>query len=131
MHNFTLFGQASVPPERLLKALLLISSYSMRSERAFCWELDYSLLYRWFLDVDLMEPSFDATGCTKDRRRLMRHKVGRTLFEEVACEADRRGLMSDERFRVDGTLIEESASMKSFRRRDVDDDSRGDGECAT
>ena len=74
-----------------------------------------------------MESSFDATAFTKNRRRLLRHKVGRTLCEEVAREADRRGLMSDERFSVDGTLIEEVASMKSFRRRDDDDNSRGDG----
>ena len=64
---------------------------------------------------------------TKNRRRLLRHKVGRKLFEEVAYEADRRGLMSDEHFSVDGTLIEATASMKSFRRRDDDDDSRGNG----
>ena len=120
-------GRASVPPERLLKSLLLISLYSIRSERAFCQELDYNLLYRWFLDMDLMEPSFDATVFTKNRRRLLRHKVGRKLFEEVAYEADRRGLMSDEHFSVDGTLIEAAASIKNFRRRDDDDESRGDG----
>ena len=124
-------GRASVPPERLLKSLLLISLYSIRSERAFCEELDYNLLYRWFLDMDLMEPSFDATVFTKNRRRLLRHKVGRKLFEEVAYEADRQGLMSDEHFSVDGTLIEAAASIKSFRRRDDDDDSRGDGQGAS
>ena len=70
-------GRASVPPERLLKALLLISLYSIRSERAFCQDLDYNLLYRWFLDMDLMEPSFDATVFTKNRRRSLRHKVRR------------------------------------------------------
>ena len=69
-----------------------------------------------------MEPSFDATVFTKNRRRLLRHKEGRTLFEEVSYEADRRGLMSDEHFSVDGTLIEAAASIKSFRRRDDDDD---------
>ena len=58
---YSKIGRASVPPERLLKSLLLISLYSIRSERAFCQELDYNLLYRWFLDMDLMEPSFDAT----------------------------------------------------------------------
>ena len=124
---YSKIGRASVPPERLLKSLLLISLYSIRSERAFCQELDYNLLYRWFLDMDLMEPSFDATVFTKNRRRLLRHKVGRKLFEEVAYEADRRGLMSDEHFSVDGTLIEAAASIKSFRRRDDDDDSMGDG----
>ena len=104
---YSKIGRASVPPERLLKALLLISLYSIRNERAFCQELDYNLLYRWFLDMDLMEPSFDATVFTKNRRRLLRHRVGMKLFEEVAYEADRRGLMSDEHFSVDGTLIEQ------------------------
>ena len=123
---YSKIGRASVPPERLLKALLLISLYSIRSERAFCQELDYNLLYRWFLDMDLMEPSFDATVFTKNRRRLLPHKVGRKLFEEVAYEADRRGLMSYEHFSVDGTLIEAAASIKSFRRRDDDDESKGE-----
>ena len=127
---YSRIGRASVPPERLLKSLLLISLYSIRSERAFCQELDYNLLYRWFLDMDLMEPGFAPTVFTKNRRRLLRHKVGRKLFEEVAYEADRRGLMSDERFSVDGTLIEAAASIRSFRRRD-DDDSEGDGEDAS
>ena len=122
---YSQIGRASVPPERLLKALLLVSLYSIRSERAFCQELDYNLLYRWFLDMDLMEPSFDATVFTKNRRRLLRHRVGRKLFDEVA---DRRGLMSDEHFSVDGTLIEAAASIKSFRRRDDDDESKGEGE---
>ena len=124
---YSQIGRASVPPERLLKALLLISLYSIRSEMA-CQELDYNLLYRWFLDMDLMEPSFDATVFTKNRRRLLRHRVGRKLFEEVADEADRRGLMSDEHFSVDDTLIEAAASIKSFRRRDDDDESKGEGE---
>ena len=124
---YSKIGRSSVPPERLLKSLLLISLYSIRSERAFCQELDYNLLYRWFLDMDLMEPSFDATVFTRNRRSLLRYKVGRKLFEEVACEADRRGLMSDEHFSVDGTLIEAAASIKSFRQHDDDDESRGDG----
>ena len=75
-----------------------------------------------------MEPSFDATVFTKNRRRLLRHRVGRKLFEEVAYEVDRRGLMSDEHFSVDRTLIEAAARIKSFRRRDDDNDTTGDGE---
>ncbi len=120
-------GRASVPPERLLKSLFLISLYSIRSERAFCQELDYNLLHRWYLDMDLVEPSFDPTVLTKNRRRLLRHKVGRTLFAEVTYEADRRGLMSDEHFSVDGTLIEAAASIKIFRRRNDDDDAGDSG----
>ena len=97
-------GRASVPPERLLKASLLISLYSVRSERAFCEELEYNLLFRWFLDMNLMERSFDPTVFTKNRKRLLEHRVGQTLFDEVVWEADRRGLLSDEHFSVDGTL---------------------------
>ena len=111
-------GRASVPPERLLKASLLISLYSVRSERAFCEELEYNLLFCWFLDMNLMERSFDPTVFTKNRKRLLEHKTGQALFDEVVWEADRRGLLSDEHFSVDGTLIEAVASIKSFRRRD-------------
>ena len=110
-------GRASVPPERLLKASVLISLYSVRSERAFCQELEYNLLYRWFLDMNLMERSFDSTVFTKNRRRLMEHEIGQALFDEVVWEADRHGLLSDEHFSVDGTLIEAAASIKSFRSR--------------
>ena len=111
-------GRASVPPERLLKASLLISIYSVRSERAFCEELEYNLLFRWFLDMNLMERSFDPTVFTKNRKRLLEHKTGQARFDEVVWEADRRGLLSDEHFSVDGTLIEAVASIKSFRRRE-------------
>ena len=111
-------GRASVPPERLLKASLLISLYSLRSERAFCEELEYNLLFLWFLDMNLMERSFDPTVFTKNRKRLLEHRTGQALFDEVVWEADRRGLLSDEHFSVDGTLIESVASIKSFRRRE-------------
>ena len=120
-------GRASVPPERLLKASLLIALYSVRSERAFCEELEYNLLYRWFLDMDLMERSFDATVFTKNRQRLLAHDTGRALFDEVVWAADAEGLLSDEHFSVDGTLLEAAASLKSFRSKEgspppVDDD---------
>jgi transposase len=118
-------GRPSIPPERLLKASLLIALYSVRSERAFCEELDYNILFRWFLDMDLMEPSFDATSFTKNRARLLRHHVGQQLFDEVAAFADGRGLLSDEHFTVDGTLIEAAASLKSFTRRDTDPPGKG------
>ena len=91
-------GRASVPPERRLKASLLIALYSVRSERAFCEELEYNLLYRWFLDMDLMERSFDATVFTKNRQRLLAHDAGRVLFDEVVWAADEEGLLSDEHF---------------------------------
>ncbi len=113
-------GRPSIPPERLLKASLLIALYSVRSERAFCEELDYNMLYRWFLDMNLVEPSFDATVFTKNLERILKHRVGQQLFDEVVAEAYERGLLSDEHFTVDGTLIEAAASLKSFRRRDGD-----------
>ncbi len=113
-------GRPSIPPERLLKSSLLIALYSVRSERAFCEELDYNLLFRWFLGMNLVEPSFDATTFTKNRERLLKHRVGQALFDEVVLEADRRGLLSDEHFTVDGTLIEAAASLKSFKPRDGD-----------
>jgi transposase len=111
-------GRPSIPPERLLKASLLIALYSVRSERAFCEELDYHLLFRWFLDMDLLEPSFDPSTFSKNRERLLEHDVGRQFFDEVVGLAHERGLLSDEHFTVDGTLIEAAASLKSFRRRD-------------
>jgi transposase len=113
-------GRRSIPPERLLKASLLIALYSVRSERAFCEELDFNLLFRWFLDMELIEPSFDPTTFTKNRQRLLRHEVGRQLFDLVVAAAHQRGLLSDEHFTVDGTLIEAAASLKSFKRRDGD-----------
>jgi transposase len=111
-------GRPSIPPERLLKSSLLIALYSVRSERAFCEQLQYNLLFRWFLGMNLIEPSFDPTVFTKNRKRLLEHQVGQQLFDEVVAEAHEQGLLSDEHFSVDGTLIEAAASLKSFRRRD-------------
>jgi transposase len=111
-------GRPSIPPERLLKASVLIALYSVRSERAFCEELDYNLLFRWFLDMELIEPSFDATVFTKNRQRLLDHEVGQQVFDWVVGAAHAKGLLSDEHFTVDGTLIEAAASLKSFKPRD-------------
>ena len=111
-------GRRSIPPERLLKASLLIPLYSVRSERQLCEQLEYNLLFRWFLDMDPWEPVFDATTFTKNRHRLLKHQVGQELFDEVVAAAHARGLLSDEHFTVDGTLIEAAASFKSFRPKD-------------
>src|SRR5215217_4046449 len=111
-------GRPSIPPERRLKASLLIALYSIRSERAFCEELEYHLLYRWFLDLGLVEPGFDPSSFAKNRERLLRHEVAQRFFDEVVFQADRLGLLSDQHFTVDGTLIEAAASLKSFRRTD-------------
>jgi len=108
-------GRPSIPPERLLKASLLMSLYSIRSERAFCEQLEYHLLYRWFLGMDMLEPVFDRSTFSKNRERLLRHQVAQQFFDAVVRQADRRGLLSNEHFTVDGTLIEAAASLKSFK----------------
>jgi transposase/IS5 family transposase len=111
-------GRPSIPPERLLKASVLMALYSIRSERLFCEQLDYQLLFRWFLDMDLYEPGWDHSTFTKKRPRFLGFTGGRRLFDEVVYQADALGLLSNEHFTVDGTLIEAAASLKSFRRRD-------------
>lgn len=115
-------GRPSVPPERLLKSLLLIALHSIRSERMFCEQLGYNLLYRWFLDMDMVEEPFDASTFSRNRERLLEHDVAGAFFRAVRDRARRGRLMSSEHFSVDGTLIESWASMKSFRPKDEDDD---------
>lgn len=108
-------GRPSVPPERLLKALLLGALYSVRSEAQLVERIDTDLLFRWFLDMDPAEPVFDATAFTHNRPRLEQHGLMAAFFEAVLKEALAAGLTSDEHFSVDGTLIESYASTKSFR----------------
>jgi transposase len=115
-------GRSSVPPERLLKSMLLIALYSVRSERQFCEQLDYNLLFRWFLDMDMLQSSFDATVFTYNRERLMAHDVAAQFFGAVVEQARSRQLLSSDHFSVDGTLIESWASAKSFRPKDDEDD---------
>jgi transposase len=113
-------GRPSVPPERLLKGQLLIAVYSIRSERQLSEQLQYNLLFRWFLDMDMLEPAFDASTYSRNRDRLMSHDVAAAFF--AAVREHGQDLMSHEHFSVDGTLIEAWASLKSFRRKDDDDD---------
>ena len=115
---YAVCGRPSIPPERLLKASLLISLYSVRSERAFCEQLDYDLLFRWFLGMNLIEPSFDPSTFSKNRERLLEHNVAQQFFDRVVLQANTLGFLSDEHFTVDGTLIEAAASLKSFRPKD-------------
>src|ERR1019366_5732167 len=103
-----------IPPERLLKAQLLIALYSVRSDRLFCETLDYNILFRWFLDMGLEEPSFDPSTFSKNRERLAGEEVALKFFDAVVREARALELLSDEHFSVDGTLIEAWASLKSF-----------------
>jgi transposase len=111
-------GRPSIPPERLLKAQILIALYSVRSDRMFCEQLDYNLLFRWFLDMNMDERSFDHSSFTKNRDRLLEHDVAGEFFAAVVERAQQLGLMSSEHFTVDGTLIEAWASLKSFRPKD-------------
>ena len=111
-------GRPSIPPERLLKSQILIALYSVRSDRMFCEQLDYNLLFRWFLDMNADDPVFDHSTFTKNRDRLLAHDVAQEFFTAVVEEARARGLMSSEHFTVDGTLIEAWASLKTFRRKD-------------
>src|SRR5216110_992128 len=103
---YSAIGRPSIPPERLLKAQLLIALYSVRSERQFCERLGYDLLFRFFLDMNLDDASWDATTFTKNRDRLVQHEVARQFFEAVVRQAKQAGLMSADHFTVDGTLIE-------------------------
>lgn len=107
-------GRPSIPPERLLKAKLLIALYSVRSETLFCEQLGYNLLYRWFLDMDLMEASFVQSVFSKNQQRLLEHEVGQRFFRAIYEMSRRENWASDEHFTVDGTLIEAAASLKSF-----------------
>jgi transposase len=111
-------GRPSIPPERLLKASLLMAQYTVRSERMFCEQLDYNLLFRWFLDLNWDEPAFDHSTFSRNRMRLLRHDVAGEFFRTVVSEARELKLTSDEHFTVDGTLIEAWASLKSLRPKD-------------
>jgi transposase len=112
-------GRPSIPPERLMRALLLQVFYSVRSERMLMEQLDYNLLFRWFVGMEMDEPVWNHAVFSKNRDRLLNHELAREFFARVKAQAE--GLMSDEHFTVDGTLIEAWASHKSFRRKDDTD----------
>lgn len=107
-------GRPSIPPERLLKAKVLIGLFSVRSENLFVEQLHYNLLFRWFLDMDMTEPVFDNSTFSKNQTRLMEHDAAKIFFAQVVDLAREQGWVSDEHFSVDGTLIEAWASLKSF-----------------
>ena len=119
-------GRPSIPPERLLKASLLIALYSVRSDRLFCEMLDYNILFRWFLDMNLEERGLDQSNFSRLRERLVESKLACRFFDAVVGEARKLDLLSDEHFTVDGTLIEAWASTaKSMRRKDGPPDAGG------
>src|SRR6516162_736615 len=114
-------GRPSIPPEKLLRALLLQVLYTMRSERLLMEQLDYNLLFRWFVGLNMDEAIWDATVYSKNRERLLNGDVAEEFFKEVLGIAQHYDLLSDEHFTVDGTLIEAWAGQKSFKKKDSGD----------
>lgn len=120
-------GRPSVPPEQILRALLLQILYTIRSERQLVEQLDFNLLFRWFVGLQMDDRVWNATVFTKNRDRLLKGEVADKFFDSVVAIAQTRGLLSNEHFSVDGTMIEASASLKSFqkkggrKKRDPDD----------
>jgi len=110
-------GRPSIPPEKLLRALVLQCLYSVRSERLLMEQLDYNLLFRWFVGLNLDDPVWDFTVFSKNRERMLEDDVARAFFTEIGALAREKGLLSDEHFTVDGTLIEAWAGQKSFKPR--------------
>jgi transposase len=111
-------GRPSIAPEKLLRALLLQVLYTVRSERLLMEQLEYNLLFRWFVGLNLDEPVWDATVFSKNRERLLEGGIAEGFFAAVVGQARGQGLLSDEHFTVDGTLIEAWAGHKSFKRKD-------------
>jgi transposase len=116
-HMYSEMGRPSIPPEKLLRAQLLQMLYSVRSERLLMEEIDYSVLFRWFVGMNMDEPVWDPTVFTKNRDRLLEHQVAKVFFAQVWKQAEQANLTSDEHFTVDGTLLEACASLKSFQKK--------------
>lgn len=119
-------GRPSIAPEKLLRGLLLQMLYSIRSERLLVEEIDYSVLFRWFVGMNLDEEVWDATTFTKNRERLLEADVAKEFLARVVEQARARGFTSDEHFTVDGTLLEAWAGAKSFQRKEEKKASGGD-----
>src|SRR5580693_4889697 len=111
-------GRPSIAPEKLLRALLLQALYSVRSERMLMEQLDYNLLFRWFVGLNMDDPIWDVTVFTKNRERLLDGDIAEAFFRAELKQARQRNLLSDEHFTVDGALLEAGASLKSFQRKD-------------
>ena len=122
-------GRPSIPPEHLLKGTLLMALYSIRSERQFCERLQYDLLFKWFLDLNIMDPGFDATAFSHNRERLKPLPTGQepVVLAATVAQARKRRLLSEDHFTVDGTLLQAWASLKSFRPRDGEEPPQGGG----
>jgi transposase len=124
---YSRMGRPSIPPEQLLRALLIQVLYTVRRERMLMEQLDYNLLFRWFVGLGIDDPVWHPTTFTQNRERLLGQEISRRFFEEVLKQAKGAGLLSSEHFTVDGTFIEAWASQKSFRRKDDSDDPPGPG----
>jgi len=114
-------GRPSIPPEQLLRAQLLQMLYSVRSERLLMEQMDYNILFRWFVGLNMDDAVWDATVFTKNRDRLLEAELAKEFLARVVAQARDKGWTSDEHFTVDGTLLEAWASLKSFQRRDKKD----------
>lgn len=114
---YACMGRPSIPPERLLRALLLQALYSVRSERRLMEQLQYDLLFRWFVGLSMDEPVWDETVFTKNRDRLLDGKIAELFFDQVLAQAEEHQLLSDEHFTVDGTMIEAWANRRSFQEK--------------
>jgi len=114
---YSRYGRPSIAPEKLLRALLLQMLFSVRSERRLMEELSYNLLYRWFVGWSMDEEVWDVTVFTKNRERLLEGEIAQEFFEAVLRQAEEQGLLSEEHFTVDGTLIEAWASRQSFQEK--------------
>src|ERR1041385_3377856 len=117
-------GRPSIPPEQLFKSRVLMALYSVRSERLFCEQLSYNLLWLWFLDRDFGQGSFDHSVFSQNYQRVLSVEVAKLFFAEIYDLSRQEGWTSDEHFTVDGTLIESWASLKSFVRKDGSDDNK-------
>ena len=113
-------GRPSIAPEKLLRALLLQILYSIRSERLLMEQLDYNLLFRWFVGLNMDDAVWDPTVFSKNRERLLAGEVAQAFFDQVLAQARERELLSDDHFTVDGTLIEAWAGQKSFKRKEAE-----------
>ncbi len=111
-------GRPSIPPEQLLRALVIQLLYSIRSERQLMEQMEYNLLFRWFVGLGIDDPVWVATVFSKNRDRLLAGDVAKAFLAAVVSEARRRDLVSDDHFSVEGTLMEAWASHKSFRPKD-------------
>jgi transposase len=116
---YSYIGRPSIPPEQLLRASLLQSLYTVRSERLLMEEIDYSVLFRWFIGLGMDEPIWSPTTFSKNRERLLQSDIAAAFFDAVLAQARAAALLSDEHFTVDGTVHDAWAGMKSFRRRDA------------